>query len=71
MIDWGSLIYFVVLPAGVYVYRKIENLEQEVVRRPTKEDVKDMVEDKVNPLKEDLTDIKEMLNKLLDLNLKK
>lgn len=69
--DWHSLIYFVFLPMGVYVYKKIEAVEQEVSRKTTHSEVKDLVSDKVEPIKEDLTEIKQMLNKLIDLNLKK
>lgn len=73
---WSTILYpaiavFSVLIAPlIYIWRqamlRIENLESKVNNVISRPEVETEIKNSLDPLKEDITDIKELLNKVLD-----
>lgn len=65
----------IILSLGTFImnhlYHRIEVLEQQQKEMPTKQEVRDMLNDKIDPVKEDIADIKQALNKVFDILTKK
>lgn len=51
--------------------QRIDKLESSIVQKADKEEVKDLISAKLDPMREDIKETKELLIKLLDLELKK
>lgn len=74
--DWVYLaLSSILVPLLLYVIKewvtavqtRIDSLEKQMI---TEEQARLLISDKVNPIQDNLEDIKDMLNKLLDIQLK-
>jgi len=77
--EWLNIIYYVVTPA-VIMYAghamkthvdRIEIMEKELLTKIDEKEVRTILADKIDPMKEDIAEIKVMLNHLLEVVLDK
>lgn len=68
----SSLIYFIV--PGIFtmagfliknIITRLESVENKVVDRPTEQDVRVIINDKIEPIREDIKEIKDLLYKMI------
>lgn len=69
-----TIVIYLLIPVGAYFVKslldrlnKVEEKQKEAVSEP---EMRRIMDDKINPIKEDITEIKYQLNKLLDIFLK-
>jgi uncharacterized protein YoxC len=69
-----TTIISIVIGMGMYIMRtvtsRIDTLEQKMDNTVTKQEVRQLLDDKINPLKEDIKDIKYTIDKLLSIFIK-
>ncbi len=77
--EWINVIYYIITPA-VIMYAghsmkshldRIEFIEKELLKKIDEPEVRLILADKIDPLKEDIQEIKETLNHILSAVLKK
>lgn len=77
--EWLNIVYYVITPA-VIMYAghsmkshldRIEIIEKELVKKIDEPEVRTIIADKIDPMKEDIKEIKEMLNHILTVVMKK
>lgn len=61
-----SVIALLAYGFRISIMQRIDNLEQKSMNHVTEQQTRQILNDKLEPLKEDLIEIKEQLNKLFD-----
>lgn len=75
--DWEKIVLYIGIPALIFIIRffmnRIDSLENKIINKVSESAVRTIIDDKLDPLKvsiteikEDISEIKQMLNKMSD-----
>jgi hypothetical protein len=76
--DW-NIVYYIIVPAALMIggwlmkshVERISTLEKEVQNKTTEVEVRMILADKMDPMREDIHELKATVDKILDILLKK